>query len=717
MPTDAAAFAPLGRPCLLPALRARGLSRRVPQARATAAAPRVQHKQHQEPQQRPVYADFVRIEGDEHDPLRRRDFGVSVRNFARRAMECFGIGKIGKAAALAAAQSGGRRHSGAQDWVRFLKVCLFERKYLTMSSLALIGAAFCEVAVPHYSSKALNSVVVTGNMEDFRHAVKTVVALGLGSSAFTFVRAAFFGLAGTRIATRARSMLLGSLLTQEMAFFDSKDTGELTNRLSADCSKFSSVVSSHVNVLLRQTIQLVGGSIFLFRINRGLALVTVIGIFLIGALTTLHGEFIRRMGRRSQDSLAKANAVAGQILSLVRVVRSHGSEQRELQRYGAELRNTVNMLETHDLGHSVYRSLVRLLQTGLQASVMALGALAVMQKQMTGEQLTSFLFYVNFVSAASFDVGDRWTSIQDAIGSTTSVFALMDRKPRLRVREDLRAAAPQEASAPAAVQYDYSDSGSHATPQSSLGRVNFVDVTFAYPLRDKTTVLSDINLEIRPGERTAIVGGSGAGKSTLMRLLTRFYDASEGAVLLDGQDIRSLTQRELTQRICFLPQEPQLLPISIADNIVYGMPEGSYSMEDIEQAAKEANVHSFIQSLPDRYQTRVGEGSVSLSGGEKQRVCLARAIIRRPNVLLLDEPTSALDVTSEKVVQEALDLVSTGRTVVIIAHRLSTIKDVENIVVMENGRVAEQGDHAVLKAADGLYAHLLKTYKDSIIDV
>jgi ATP-binding cassette subfamily B (MDR/TAP) protein 9 len=441
---------------------------------------------------------------------------------------------------LAAAQSGQKRPSGPNDWLRFIKACLYERTYLTMSILALVGSASCEVAVPHYSSKALNSVVVTGNMQDFQQAVTTVIALGLGSSAFTFVRAAFFGLAGTRIATRARSMLLGSLLKQDMAFFDSKDTGELTNRLSADCSKFSSVVSSHVNVLLRQSIQLIGGSIFLFRINRGLALVTVLGIFLIGALTTLHGEFIRRMGRRSQDSLAKANAVAGQILSLVRVVRSHGSEHRELSRYGAELRNTVNMLETHDLGHSVYRSLVRLLQTGLQASVMGLGARAVMQRQMTGEQLTSFLFYVNFVSAASFDVGDRWTSIQDAIGSTTSVFSLMDRKPRLRVREDLRGApvaagvlpadatdATMRTSSEAALQapgaqYNYS-TDSHAPPQSSLGRVNFLNVTFAYPLREKKAVLHDITFEVRPGERTAIVGGSGAGKSTLMRLLTRFY--------------------------------------------------------------------------------------------------------------------------------------------------------------------------------------------------
>lgn len=515
-------------------------SRHTSSPRAHTAAQQQDRQQHQrrhddDHESHPVYSDFVRIDGDEHDPLRRRGFDVSVRNFARRAMECFGIGKIGKAATLAAAQSGRKRPSGPNDWLRFIKACLYERTYLAMSILALVGAASCEVAVPHYSSKALNSVVVTGNMQDFQHAVTTVIALGLGSSAFTFVRAAFFGLAGTRIATRARSMLLGSLLKQDMAFFDSKDTGELTNRLSADCSKFSSVVSSHVNVLLRQSIQLIGGSIFLFRINRGLALVTVFGIFLIGALTTLHGEFIRRMGRRSQDSLAKANAVAGQILSLVRVVRSHGSEHRELSRYGAELRNTVNMLETHDLGHSVYRALVRLLQTGLQASVMGLGARAVMQRQMTGEQLTSFLFYVNFVSAASFDVGDRWTSIQDAIGSTTSVFSLMDRKPRLRVREDLKvgvlpADATMRESREAAMQapgaqYNYS-TDSHAPPQSSLGRVTFLNVTFAYPLREKKAVLHDITLEVRPGERTAIVGGSGAGKSTLMRLLTRFYGKS-----------------------------------------------------------------------------------------------------------------------------------------------------------------------------------------------
>lgn len=299
-------------------------------------------------------------------------------------------------------------------------------RYLTVSSLALVAAAVCEVNVPHYSSKALNAMVVTRDMNEFGDALRAIVALGLASSVFIFVRAAFFGLAGTRVATRARSMLLRSLLRQDMAFFDGRDTGELTNRLSADCAKFSSVVASHVNVLLRQAIQLVGGSVFLFRIDRGLALVTLVGIFLIGALTTLHGDFIRCMGRRSQDALARANSVSGQILSLIRVVRAHGSEERELERcvlgwvglwddrgergrrlpvcvccasmtqnvhqigmnppifsfecliasstrpfpslfrYGLELRNTVNMLETHDLGHSVYRSAVRLLQTLLQ---------------------------------------------------------------------------------------------------------------------------------------------------------------------------------------------------------------------------------------------------------------------------------------------------------------------------------------------------------------
>ena len=192
-------------------------SRHTSSPRAHTAAQQQHHQQHQrrhddDHESHPVYSDFVRIDGDEHDPLRRRGFDVSVRNFARRAMECFGIGKIGKAAALAAAKSGRKRPSGPNDWLRFIKACLYERTYLTMSILALVGAASCEVAVPHYSSKALNSVVVTGNMQDFQQAVTTVIALGLGSSAFTFVRAAFFGLAGTRIATRARSMLLGSLL-------------------------------------------------------------------------------------------------------------------------------------------------------------------------------------------------------------------------------------------------------------------------------------------------------------------------------------------------------------------------------------------------------------------------------------------------------------------------------------------------------------------------
>ncbi|CAB1110024.1 ABC [Ectocarpus sp. CCAP 1310/34] len=248
--------------------------------------------------------------------------------------------------------------------------------------------------------------------------------------------------------------------------------------------------------------------------------------------------------------------------------------------------------------------------------------------------------------------------------------------------------------------------GNERQRQRQRGRVDFNCVSFGYPTRSGVLVLDGLSLTVRPGEKVAVVGSSGGGKSTILRLICRFYDPQGGSILLGGRDLSSYNPADISNVVSWVTQEPQLFPISVRENIAYGM--GSYSMEDVYKAAKSANIHNFVSELPEGYDTLVGEGGASLSGGQKQRVAIARALIRDPEVLLLDEPTSALDVESERLVQDALDTAGKGRTVILIAHRLATIQRADRIVVMQNGRLVESGKHDELLSLGGVYAGLYK---------
>ncbi|CAM9233223.1 unnamed protein product, partial [Laminaria digitata] len=484
----------------------------------------------------------------------------------------------------------------------------------------------------------------------------------------------------------------------------------------------------------RQVIQALGGLGYLFHLERRLASVAMGGLVAVSAVTAVYGVFSRRISAKVQTALAEAGSVAEQSLSLVKVVRAHANEDHERRRYGGKIGDSVELQETQGIAYGMARVVIGWSQALLMGGVLMLGAGMVFDGLMTGQALTTFIFYTSFVTSASFDVGDQ---IQEALGAGQEVFDLLERKPAVRQETPkvnsptpplvagethVDAASVVEAHLGATPMIGHnSEEGDdsvlspllEATPSNGMeererGRVDFRSVSFGYPTRPGVPILDELSFTARPGETVAVVGSSGSGKSTILRLLCRFYDPDGGMITLAGRDLSTYGARDISNAISWVTQEPQLFPISVKENIAYGIPEGSYSMDDVYEAAKNANIHSFIYGLPDGYDTLVGEGGASLSGGQKQRVAIARALIRDPEVLLLDEPTSALDVESERLVQDALDRAGDGRTVILVAHRLATIQRADRILVMQDGSVVESGNHAELLSLGGVYAGLYK---------
>ncbi|EWM22704.1 atp-binding cassette sub-family b member 9, partial [Nannochloropsis gaditana] len=468
---------------------------------------------------------YVRVEEAAH-PLLHRSLPRSFAFFLQRARAIFFPSPCTPSSSPSSRLTPATSPPPA-IWPRLREICRPEYPLLTLSTLTLLLAASVEVAVPHFSSQALSAILQQKGQTEFFRAVQRVFELGVLAALSTGVRGLCFGLAGTRIVCRLRHALFKSLLQQDIAFFDRTKSGELTNRLTADCVKISNVVSLNVNILLRQAIQLLGGLLYLHRLHARIALLTAGGMAVIFLVTGAHGRYNRKMAEEIQDTLASSNAVAGTSLSLIRLVRTHVGESTELERYDQALCKTLNNMEAHDFGYGAYRLAVRLAQTGLLTAVLTVGWQLTCSGAMSMDQLTSALFYVQFVMNASFDVSDQYSRIQEALGSATQVFALLDRTPAMSVKP-LSPSPSLPTSAPS--------SRATSSPSSSSERhgasVVFSNVSFTYPLRPHTPILSSLYLNIGPGQRVAVVGASGGGKSTLLRLLARHYDVDAGSIFL-----------------------------------------------------------------------------------------------------------------------------------------------------------------------------------------
>ena len=494
-------------------------------------------------------------------------------------------------------------------------------------------------------------------------------------------RAMLFSIAGERAVARIRERLFKGILDQEIAFFDERRTGELTNRLSSDTTVLQSAVSVNISMGLRSLAQVLGGVGFLLWTSPLLTglMLAVVPAIAVGAV--LYGRRIRKLSREVQDALASAAEVAEEAISGIRTVRSFAAEQAESKRYANKVQHSYFLATQRAYAGAVFMAAASFAGYAAAALVFWYGGRLVVRGQMSVGGLTSFLVYTLIVAFSLGTLADLWADFMRSLGAAERVFELMDRTPAM---------AP---------------SGGALLPQVA-GAVALEKVRFSYPSRKDVVVLDDVSLQLSPGEIVAVVGPSGAGKSTLASLIGRLYDPDQGRVLLDGHDLRELDTTFVRRQIGTVAQEPILFSTSIAENIRYGRPGAS--LEEVMSAARTANAHPFIEKFPQGYQTLVGERGVQLSGGQKQRVAIARAVLKNPRILVLDEATSALDAESEHLVKEALERLMQGRTTLIIAHRLSTVKDAHRVVVLDSGRIVQSGPHAALLREDGLYRRLVE---------
>lgn len=554
---------------------------------------------------------------------------------------------------------------------------------LTLTLLFLLVAAITSLSLPYLAGGFIDEGFAAENLEVVASYAWVVIIIAVVMAVAASARFYLISLIGERVIADLRQQVFDHLLTLDATFFDVNRVGELTSRLNADVATIRQAVGSSASLALRSLILMVGAVVMMFLTNFQLALGVVIVIPIIVFPLVFMGKRMRRVSRITQDSLADLSAMVTETLSSVKTVKSFVQEDRQQEvfrgfaeaSYRAELKRLLTRSAL--IGLVLFVSMIALV------GLIWLGTQAVFSGAVTVGELTQFGIYAVVATSALTNMSDLFGTLQQVAGATERLIELLDTKPGLPIRPD---PVPM--------------------PVPAKGTVAFENVDFAYMTRDDTAILSGLSFSVAAGETVALVGASGAGKSTVFALLQRFYDVSGGRVLVDGVDVRDAEPGDLRRRFASVDQEPVIFAGSIADNIRFGKPHAT--MDEIIAAADAALVSEFVSELPAGFETLVGERGVMLSGGQKQRVAIARALLKDAPILLLDEATSALDAQSEHLVQKALEHLMEGRTTLVIAHRLATIRNADRILVLEKGRLIDEGTHDQLVSKGGRYAELAK---------
>ncbi|XP_029426836.1 ATP-binding cassette sub-family B member 9 [Rhinatrema bivittatum] len=553
--------------------------------------------------------------------------------------------------------------------------------YLGVAFFFLLASALGETFTPYFTGLVIDGIVVQRSLDQFSSAVLILSLLAVGSSFAAGVRGGLFTFTFARLNIRIRNLLFRSLVSQEIGFFDENHTGDIISRLTSDTTVMSDLVSENVNVFLRCLVKTLGVVVFMFSLSWQLSLVTLMGFPLILLVSKAYGKYYKRLAKEVQNALAKANSVAEETLSAMKTVRSFANEETEASNYLEKLQQVYILYKKEALAYTYYVWSTGLTQLVLQISILYYGGHLVISGQITSGNLISFIIYEFLLGDSMESIGSVYSGLMQGVGAAEKVFEFIDRRPVMV------------------------NTGTLA-PDHLEGKVEFKHVTFSYPTRPATQVLKNVTFTLHPGKVTALVGPSGSGKSSCVNILENFYPVQGGEVLLDGCPIDLYQHKYLHTKVSLVSQEPVLFAQSIEDNICYGL--NSVPLEPIIRAAEKANAHGFITELQDGYKTETGDKGAQLSGGQKQRVAIARALIRNPQVLILDEATSALDAESEHAIQQAINTELRNHTVLIIAHRLSTVEKAHHIIVLEDGRVVQQGIHKKLMEEGGLYSRLVQ---------
>lgn len=504
-----------------------------------------------------------------------------------------------------------------------------------------------------------------------------IVLLAVGS----FSRYFLVSWVGERVVADLRKAVFSHLIHLHPAFFDANRSREIQSRITTDTTLLQTVIGSSISMALRNVMMAIGGFIWLFVTNWKLASIVITAVPMVVLPLMLYGRRVRNLSRRNQDRLADVGTYVGETLGNIKTVHAYNHHAQDEQQLGARVELAFQNAVGHIRQRASMIALVIILVMSAVSVMLWVGGHDVMQGKITGGELAAFVFYAVIVGSSLGVLSETWGDLQRAAGA-------MDRLMELLSARNEITAPPRPSALPARVK----------------GHLQLHKLRFAYPSRPESLAIDQLNLDVKPGQRVALVGPSGAGKTTLFDLILRFYDPASGSISIDGIDIRQLDPNDWRAQLGLVPQQPALFTGTLIENIRYGKPDATD--REVEDAARAAYAWEFIERLPERLNTSIGEGGLQLSGGQRQRIAIARALLKNPAILLLDEATSALDAESEHMVQQALDGLMKDRTSLVIAHRLSTVIDADCIAVMDQGRLIATGTHHDLLHSCPLYARL-----------